>query len=241
MHNAENSHPPASVGDTGGQGELWASPTTRARNSLRAVAARRAPTGGSSWGVGGTSAAKKVAPGSAGHGDNEVTNIIVDTRPDVPLGFYEPIIATDPQGHKSLFGWRYVGFMPFSGCPVNPCIDPNVVYCDPSQLWGIVATPNSIKFDRLSDMENRYVKGGKWPYKYKQVDSMDALNIDNHDSPPPATTPAPPDGSIHTDTGASDVSDTSDPKPSLTLPPSQEAAPGGSPQPPPLSNRSPFR
>src|SRR4051812_8825858 len=46
MHNAERPHPPASVRDTGGQGELWASSNTRARNSLRAVVPRRAPTGG---------------------------------------------------------------------------------------------------------------------------------------------------------------------------------------------------
>ena len=50
MHNAEKPNPPASVRDTGGQGGLWASSNTRARNSLRAVARHRAPSGGSSWG-----------------------------------------------------------------------------------------------------------------------------------------------------------------------------------------------
>ena len=46
MHNAEKPNPPASVRDTGGQGELSASSNTRARNSLRAVATHNAPSPG---------------------------------------------------------------------------------------------------------------------------------------------------------------------------------------------------
>src|SRR5271166_4774213 len=46
MHNAEKPNPPASVRDTGGQGELPASSNTRARNSLRAVATHNAPSPG---------------------------------------------------------------------------------------------------------------------------------------------------------------------------------------------------
>src|SRR5271166_1561554 len=46
MHNAEKPNPPASVRDTGGQGELLASSNTRARNSLRAVATHNAPSPG---------------------------------------------------------------------------------------------------------------------------------------------------------------------------------------------------
>src|SRR5208337_1504029 len=46
MHNAEKPNPPASVRDTGGQGEFSASSNTRARNSLRAVATHNAPSPG---------------------------------------------------------------------------------------------------------------------------------------------------------------------------------------------------
>src|SRR5271166_3500442 len=59
MHNAEKPNPPASVRDTGGQGELLASSNTRARNSLRAVATHNAP----SPGVHGENAACRVRSG----------------------------------------------------------------------------------------------------------------------------------------------------------------------------------
>jgi hypothetical protein len=149
--------------------------------------------GGAAGGAGAASGAKKVT-GPGGPDDQiDSMNIIVDTRPDVPLGFYEPIIATDPHGRKSLFGWRYVGFLPFTGCPVAPCVQPSVVTCDPSELWGIVATPNSIKFDRLCDMPSRYTPGGNWPYKYKEVPRMDTKGADGRDSPPPTSVPPKPD------------------------------------------------
>ena len=32
---------------------------------------------------------------------------------NIPFGFYEAVIARDPKGKKQLYGWRYVGFMPF--------------------------------------------------------------------------------------------------------------------------------
>jgi hypothetical protein len=86
--------------------------------------------------------------------------LCVEAQRDVPLGFYEPVIATDPHGRKCLFGWRYVGFMPFTGCPVEPCVQPNVVTCSPDELWGIIATSNSIKFQRLSDIRDCKQMGG---------------------------------------------------------------------------------
>lgn len=104
---------------------------------------------------------------------------IIDTRPDVPLGFYEPIIATDPHGKKSLFGWRYVGFMPFAGCPVQACVQPKAVTCETSDLWGIVATPTSIKFARLTDIES-----GANPYQYRNFEQRAG-----HPAPPPGQTP----------------------------------------------------
>jgi len=105
--------------------------------------------------------------------------VIMDARPDVPLGFYEPIIATDPNGCKSLFGWRYVGFAPFAGCPVAPCVQPKTITCEPYELWGIVSSPTGLKFSRLSDIENNV-----WPYKYKQVKSLQGAGP-NELAPPP--------------------------------------------------------
>jgi hypothetical protein len=78
--------------------------------------------------------------------------VIMDARPDLPLRFYEPIIATDPNGFKSLFGWRYVGSAPSAGCPATPCVQPKTITCEPGDLWGIVATPRSLKFSLISDI-----------------------------------------------------------------------------------------
>ncbi|MDA0832105.1 MAG: hypothetical protein O2955_08340 [Planctomycetota bacterium] len=44
---------------------------------------------------------------------------IVVRATDIPLGYYESVIAVDPCGKKQLYGWRYVGFMPYGGCPVR--------------------------------------------------------------------------------------------------------------------------
>jgi hypothetical protein len=132
---------------------------------------------------GGTSGGVKRGGGGVGQDQSRSDlNVIVDTRPDVPLGFYEAVIATDPTGRKSLFGWRYVGFMPFTGCPIQPCVETKTVVCGPKDLWGLVATPNSIKFQPLGEIEAGPMKN--WPYKYKSVKLPDDAE-ENSDAPPP--------------------------------------------------------
>lgn len=133
-------------------------------------AVRGSPAGG---------AAKKSSSEVAGL--NDVGDIVVDTRPDVPLGFYEPIIATDQHGRKSLFGWRYVGFMPFSGCPVDVCAPRQTVECGMEDMWGIVATPNSIKFQKLSEIRDGV--GTPWGNPYQRMGKNGALL---GPAPPPA-------------------------------------------------------
>lgn len=36
---------------------------------------------------------------------------------DVPLGFYESVIGRGPDGRKQLYGFRYLGFLPYQSCP----------------------------------------------------------------------------------------------------------------------------
>lgn len=36
---------------------------------------------------------------------------------DVPLGFYESVIGRGPDGRKQLYGFRYLGFLPYQTCP----------------------------------------------------------------------------------------------------------------------------
>ncbi len=133
-------------------------------------------------GGGSTGGAKARTPSAVGEQLPEEFNVVVDSRPDVPLGFYEAVIATGPDGRKSLFGWRYVGFMPFVGCPVEPCAEPKTISCGPNDLWGIVATPNSIKFQKLSDIGAGPLNA--WPYKYKSVKGPSAREAEKGDAPP---------------------------------------------------------
>jgi hypothetical protein len=100
------------------------------------------------------------------------SHFTIDTRPDVPLGFYEPIIATDPHGRKSLFGWRYVGFMPFAGCPVEVCAPKQTIECTYADLYGLIATPNSIKFQKLSEIKDGPINAN--PYRYVDVNGNDS-------------------------------------------------------------------
>lgn len=36
---------------------------------------------------------------------------------DVPLGYYESVIGRRPDGRKQLYGFRYLGFLPYQSCP----------------------------------------------------------------------------------------------------------------------------
>ncbi|QEG43329.1 hypothetical protein [Roseimaritima ulvae] len=38
---------------------------------------------------------------------------------NVPIGFYESVVGRDGHGCKRLYGFRYVGFLPYAGCPVD--------------------------------------------------------------------------------------------------------------------------
>jgi hypothetical protein len=51
---------------------------------------------------------------------------------NVPLGYYEAVVTPGPDGKKRLYGWRYVGFAPYAGCPQEgngvDCLDCHAVY-----------------------------------------------------------------------------------------------------------------
>lgn len=63
---------------------------------------------------------------------------------NIPFGFYEAVIATDPCGKKQLYGWRYIGFMPFQACPTNVCGANTVNCCDPDTIFGMVMEANGV-------------------------------------------------------------------------------------------------
>ena len=73
---------------------------------------------------------------------------------DVPLGFYESVVGSGPDGKKRLYGWRYVGFAPFANCPIDgqgvACAP-----CDQTDLYGLVNIDGKLYFRKLSDLANK--------------------------------------------------------------------------------------
>lgn len=74
---------------------------------------------------------------------------------NIPFGFYEAVIATDPCGRKQLYGWRYIGFMPFQSCPTT-AVGMQTVSCDdPMAIYGLVIDANGVlRFERLIDVKS---------------------------------------------------------------------------------------
>ncbi|MEO8268325.1 MAG: hypothetical protein ABI557_01320, partial [Aureliella sp.] len=98
------------------------------------------------------SAVGDVIPTSSSGDRNAALSFTVPSR-NVPIGFYESIIGLDARGCKRLYGFRYVGFVPFSGCPLNMggsqtacCDDPN------SGLYGLSFVDGQMLFLPLAEM-----------------------------------------------------------------------------------------
>lgn len=68
---------------------------------------------------------------------------------NIPLGFYESVIQRDACGRKQFYGWRYIGFAPFNGCPSSgqgaSCIS-----CE-TDLYGLVFREGVMTFAPLSE------------------------------------------------------------------------------------------
>ncbi len=70
---------------------------------------------------------------------------------NVPLGYYEAVIGRNRQGKKQLFGFRYVGFMPFQSCPTELC-GSSKACCDDGMLYGLVFDSGVMKFKVLGEI-----------------------------------------------------------------------------------------
>jgi len=77
---------------------------------------------------------------------------IVVRATNVPLGYYESVIGCDECGHKQLFGWRYVGFMPFNGCP-SRATGSSHHCCHTADLYGLVFDSGIMTFKRLCEVQ----------------------------------------------------------------------------------------
>jgi hypothetical protein len=74
---------------------------------------------------------------------------------NVPIGYYESVISKDACGKKRLYGWRYIGFLPYSSCPIEMCGSQHLA-CQgvPSELFGIVFDHGVMKFKRLDTISD---------------------------------------------------------------------------------------
>jgi hypothetical protein len=72
---------------------------------------------------------------------------------NVPFGFYEAVISCDPRGRKQLYGWRYIGFMPFQACPINAGGLENVC-CSSNAIYGLVFVNGVLQFQQIGEIPN---------------------------------------------------------------------------------------
>jgi hypothetical protein len=93
-----------------------------------------------------SSSAEAAPPGSSKRFVVEATN--------VPIGYYESVISEDGCGRKRLYGWRYVGFLPFAACPTEMCGSQHLA-CSavPSDLFGLVFRNGAMVFQRLDRID----------------------------------------------------------------------------------------
>ncbi|MFO0914890.1 MAG: hypothetical protein U0795_18165 [Pirellulales bacterium] len=78
--------------------------------------------------------------------DDKVSAIVRATN--VPLGFYEAVIGRDACGRKQLYGWRYVGFQPFNGCPTTVSGQEST-QCNDFDTYGLVFDNGVMTFKQL--------------------------------------------------------------------------------------------
>ena len=67
---------------------------------------------------------------------------------NVPIGYYESVIARGPDCKKRLYGWRYVGFYPYQACPLSAggmeCVD-----CQSAAIYGLVFRKGVMTFEPI--------------------------------------------------------------------------------------------
>lgn len=108
-------------------------------------------------------AAGGLIPTSERGNSAEDVSFTVPAR-NVPLGFYESVVGRDACDVKRLYGFRYVGFIPFAGCPIEmsghshalcidsgSCLDPSACGMNAS-LYGLTFINGEMVFQPLEVM-----------------------------------------------------------------------------------------
>lgn len=91
-----------------------------------------------------------VMPALTAAGRGEGPRMVVPAT-NVPMGLYESVVSADRAGTKRLYGFRYVGFMPFAPCPVESggveCHS-----CYDEQVYGLVFENGAMIFRPLLEI-----------------------------------------------------------------------------------------
>lgn len=72
---------------------------------------------------------------------------------NVPMGYYESVIGSDACGKKRLYGFRYVGFLPYQACPLN-MQGMETGNCQSTEIYGLVFEQGVMVFRPLHDVQS---------------------------------------------------------------------------------------
>lgn len=75
---------------------------------------------------------------------------------NVPLGYYESVVSSGPDGRKRLYGFRYVGFFPYAACPMESC-GLSCGGCLESEIYGLVFEDGCMAFRPLGTLPEHHV------------------------------------------------------------------------------------
>ena len=71
---------------------------------------------------------------------------------NVPLGYYESVLGRDSCGRKRLYGFRYVGFIPYATCP-QVMSGLECGNCQSTEVYGLVFEGDAMVFRTLNQIQ----------------------------------------------------------------------------------------
>lgn len=71
---------------------------------------------------------------------------------NVPLGYYESVIGVDHCGRKQLYGFRYIGFLPYQTCPIA-MQGAEAGHCQSTEIYGLVFEQGVMVFRPLHQVQ----------------------------------------------------------------------------------------
>jgi len=77
---------------------------------------------------------------------------------NVPLGLYEAVLSAGPDCIKRLYGFRYVGFMPYAACPLESGGMERMACCE-GEIYGLVMEDGVMVFRPLDEVSTHLQTG----------------------------------------------------------------------------------